>query len=274
MIYQIFYDFNSRRHIQAVPGLVKPCGVYKACQLEHHPDYVYDDEKTPNLTEHNSLCEWRALYYIWRHYPSKWVGFTSWRHDQKGFMPAIANLKKSEIISILNRVPIAGFVVRPLADLMIRNFSESSAMTLRSQFLQWSLVETALDTPMNDQRRLPLGKYHSSQYWDFVIGRYQSYFGINLDKDLDWEALGKIRSLHTWCNAFVCHWEYFDKYMTAFSPIVLDMLDHFGSHPEELELSYICERLIIIHNYIQYSNDQFYVQDSEAAFPSEYGNIN
>jgi hypothetical protein len=150
--------------------------------------------------------------------------------------------------------------------LMIRNFDGYDSITLKSQFLQWSLVETALEMPMNDHRRLPLGKYHSPRYWDFVITRYQSYYGINLEKELDWRMLGKIRPLHTWCNAFICRWDYFDTYMTVFSPIVLDMLAHFGSHPSELELSYICERLIVIHNYIQFSNNKLFFRGNEAVY--------
>jgi glycosyltransferase involved in cell wall biosynthesis len=107
---------------------------------------------------------------------------------------------------------------------------------------------------------MPLAKYHSAPYWDFVMNQYHNLHGINLEKELDWKKLAKVDILHTWCNAFVARWEYFDEYMSQFSPIVLSMLDFFGSHPSDLELSYICERLIILFNYIRYSENKFGAQ--------------
>lgn len=256
MIYQIFYDYQSLQQVNNHKGLIRPFGVHLARQQERRADYLYDDEKIPNLTEHNTLCEWRVLYYVWKHHPSEWVGFTSWRHDFKNFSPQIEHIDMPWVLSALKMFPIAGFAVRPLKELIVKNVVPYEEATLKSQFLQWSWIENKLGVRINDMRQMPMARFHSETYWNFVMQQFQSLYGVNLEKELDWDALGKIDKLHTWCNAFVARWAYFDDYMSTFSPIVLNMLDHFGSHPKDLELSYICERLIILHNYIRHANNR------------------
>ncbi len=270
MIYQIFYDDNSLKAVQDSPASVMPVGVHEACRFPRVPEYVYDDEKYPNLTSHNTLCEWRVLYYIWNHYPDKWVGFTSWKHDRKGFAPAINRLGEQWALQNLAEKPISGFMVRPLQSVMIKDLDHRQEPTLKSQFIQWSLVEDLLQKKVHDTRSMPMGRYHRSIYWDFVMQGYRRVHGIDLEKELDWSSLGRIDFLHTWCNAFVAQWDYFDMYMRQFSPIVMSMLEYFGSHPVDLELSYICERLIILFNYIRYSDNAFFpaghsTKHSEAA---------
>ncbi len=267
MIYQTFYDETSKQAVQNPPALIKPIGVYKARRIERVPEYLYDDEKRPNLTAHNTLCEWRTLFYIWKHYPDKWVGFTSWKHDRKGFAPSIDRLDERWVLQHLADKSIAGFMVRPLQALMIKDLDPELEPTLKSQFIQWSLVEDILEKKVNDTRSMPMGRFHNPVYWDFVMDEYRCVHGIDLARELDWVGLGRIDALHTWCNAFVARWDYFDDYMRHFSPIVMSLLEYFGSHPVNLELSYICERLIILFNYIRYSNNAFFpvVQAKERA---------
>ena len=94
MIYQIYYDQNSLESINHSNDAITPFGVYKARFLKRQSDHLYDDQKSPNLTTHNTLCEWRVLYYIWKHYPSPWIGFTSWQHDRKKFKPETNRISK------------------------------------------------------------------------------------------------------------------------------------------------------------------------------------
>lgn len=257
MIYQIYYDEKIVNASKNKNDHVQTFGVYKARMLPRLKNCLYDDQRKPNLTDHNTLCEWRVLYYIWKHYPSQWVGFTSWQHNQKGFFPKIENIDSSGIKSVLNDNPIEGFCVRSLPSLMIKKSGINHETTLRQQFVQWSLVEHVIGKQINDTRGMLKGRYHTAPYWDFIINAYRDIYGIDLQKEIDWIALGKVENLHTWCNAFVARWDYFDAYMRMFSPIVLGLLDYFGSHPTDLELSYICERLIIIYNYMRYSNNDF-----------------
>jgi hypothetical protein len=257
MIYQIYYDDKIANVTQGKADCIQSFGVHKAKQSPRNALCLYDDEKRPNLTEHNTLCEWRVLYYVWKHHPAPWVGFTSWQHDQKGFFPPIEGIRVDWIDSTLKRAPITGFIVRPLHAVMVDNSGERLGRTLKDQFLQWSLLEHHIGKKINDKRSLPLGRYHTAPYWDFVMKAYHDMYAVNLEKELDWQGLGKVDALHTWCNAFVANWAYFDDYMTQFSPIALGLLHFFGSHPTDLELSYICERLIILHNYIRYSNNDF-----------------
>lgn len=257
MIYQIYYDKHSFGGICDLNSIIKPFGVFKAKQLPRNHKHIYDDQRSPNLTEHNTLCEWRVLYYIWNHYPSPWVGFTSWSHNQKRFYPAIEFIEKDHCESALKYHNIAGFCLRPLGNLIYPDMAREFGYTLKTQFNQWSIMEKRDGLNYSDRRMLPLGKYHDIKYWNFVIREYHTLYGINLEKELDFISLGTIPALHTWCNAFVAIWDYFDDYMTQFSPIVMSMLDHFGSHSTELELSYICERLIILHNYIKYTKNEF-----------------
>lgn len=257
MIYQIYYDEPSSRGICGSNPIVKPFGVFKAKQLPRNHRHIYDDQHSPNLTGHNTLCEWRVLYYIWKHHPSPWVGFTSWSHNQKHFYPAIESIEKDHCKSVLKHHNIAGFCLRPLHQLIHPDMVREFDCTLKIQFTQWSIMEKRDGRNYSDKRMLPLGKYHDIKYWNFVIREYLSLYGINLEKELDFVSLGTIQALHTWCNAFAVNWDYFDDYMTRFSPIVLSMLDYFGSHPTDLELSYICERLIILNNYIKYTQNEF-----------------
>lgn len=257
MIYQIFYDQRSAAGISADHELITPCGVYKARQFDRSPGVICDDEKEPNLTDHNTLCEWRVLFYVWKHYPSKWVGFTSWQHNRKGFQPITDKMDAHWLSSSLRNSNITGFITRSLQETSIHGIDNINKLTLKTQFLQWSRIEQIINKKVNDVRKTPMGKYHSEPYWDFVMREFHKIHGLNLEKELNWIELGKVRKLHTWCNAFVAKWEYFDEYMTLFSPLVLEMLDFFGSHPVDLELSYICERLIIIFNYLKYSNNEF-----------------
>jgi hypothetical protein len=256
MIYQIFYDEKSLRSVDLAHRWIRPCGVHLARQLPRPAGYIYDDEALPNLTQHNTLCEWRVLYYVWKHHPSPWVGFTSWRHDAKHFRPQLMAIDETWLISSLNHSPITGLAVRPLRSLMLNQVAGKDDVTLKTQFLQWKIVESLSGVKLNDSRCMPLGKYHDLPYWDFVMQAFHRCYGIHLERELDWVSLGHVDRLHTWCNAFVARWDFFDNYMSLFTPIVMGLLEHFGSHPEDLELSYICERLIILHNYIQYSENR------------------
>jgi hypothetical protein len=259
MIYQVFYDSNSAKCTGARHKFVTPCGVYKSRDLDRIPGCIYDDEKYPNLTDHNTLCEWRVLFYVWKNYPSSWIGFTSWRHDEKCFSPPLQFVDENWLKSNLDRYPIIGFAQRPLRSLLLKGMAEVSGATLKTQFIQWKIVESLAGIQLNDSRSIPLAKYHDIRYWDFVIHEFRRIYGIDIERELDWVSLGAIDRLHTWCNAFVVHWDYFDRYMTMFAPIVFGLLDRFGSHPTDLELAYICERLIILYNYIQYSNNKWAV---------------
>lgn len=257
MIYQVYYDAHSYLGVDGSNSVVVPFGVFKARQLPRMHNHVYDDEKSPNLTDHNTLCEWRVLYYVWKHHAAQWVGFTSWSHNQKGFYPKIESVEGGQCERALRIHNIVGFCLRPLKSLIPADIASEFGITLKTQFLQWALAEQRNKLNIFDKRKMPLGKYHHLVYWDFVIQEYQSLYGINLERELDFRALGNVTALHTWCNSFICNWQYFNDYMKAFSPVVLGMLDHFGSHPTDLELSYICERLIILHNYIKYTNNEF-----------------
>lgn len=257
MIYQVYYDKRSSSEIATANPVVVPFGVFHARALPRNPGHIYDDEREPNLTEYNTLCEWRALFYIWKHRPGPWVGFTSWSHNRKGFTPKIESIRKEQCEDILRYHNIAGFYAQPLRKLIAPTIGQKFGITLKVQFTQWSLMEQTTGQVNLDKRMLPLGKYHHIDYWDFVIREFQSLYGADLEKELDFQALGDIPALHTWCNAFVANWAYFNDYMTTFSPIVISMIDHFGSHPTDLELAYICERLIILHNYIKYTKREF-----------------
>jgi len=265
MIYQIFYNKASLETVQNSPDFIKRLGVNDARYLQRVPSYIYDDERSPNLTEHNTLCEWRALYYIWKHYPSSWVGFTSWQHDRKGFTPMLHRLNLQWVKRSLEDKPIAGFVVKPLKPLMVRGIDRHLGVTLKSQFLQWSKLERISKADINDNRAMPMGRFHSESYWDFVIDDYRRLYGVDLEKEIDWSEIGQNEFLHTWCNAFVAKWDYFDAYMRQFSPIVFNLLEYFGSHPLNLELSYICERLIIMFNYIRFTHNNFFPSASGPA---------
>jgi len=256
MIYQIYYDDRICQATANGSDCIKPFGVFKSLLLPRAKHALYDDEKNPNLTAHNTFCEWRVLYYIWKHFPSPWVGFTSWQHNLKGFLPPLDRITPGWIDAGLKTAPIKGFIVRPLHSVMVGPVDACILPTLKDQFLQWSLLEGTIGKRINDVRGMPMGRYHSAPYWDFVIKEYRRIYGADLADELDWVALGKIDALHTWCNAFIARWSYFDDYMKQFSPIALGLLDFFGSHPIDLELSYICERLIIIYNYIKYSNNE------------------
>lgn len=255
MIYQVFYDNRSARGIEHQHPLVTPCGVFKSREQARIPGCIYDDEKRPNLTQHNTLCEWRVLYYVWQHHPSTWVGFTSWQHDKKKFHPSMAPINEAWVCDVLKKRPIFGFAQWPLASLMLPELRGHIAISLKSQFLQWKIYENLIGLPLNDARSIPLGKYHDLPYWDFVMQALRTRYGIDIEKELDWQALADVDALHTWCNAFIADWKYFDGYMRMFSPIVLSMLQRFGSHTTDLELAYICERLIILYNYIQYEQN-------------------
>lgn len=257
MLYQIYYDDKIMNATMAPGQSIQPFGVHEAKSLPRQAHCLYDDERLPNLTEHNTLCEWRVLYYIWRHYPTQWVGFTSWQHDRKGFSPIIGNITTQWIQSAIKCNPISGFIVRPLYSVMIQTPDERDKLSLRQQFLQWSMIEHIIGKKIYDTRGMPLSRYHTAPYWDFVMNAYRDLYGVNLEKDLDWNSLAGVDDLHVWCNAFVAHWDYFNAYMKMFSPIALGLLEYFGSHPVDLELSYICERLIIIYNYIRYANNDF-----------------
>ncbi len=65
------------------------------------------------------------------------------------------------------------------------------------------------------------------------------------------DDLASVEYLHTFCHAFVARWEYFDDYLRHSYPIVMGLLERFGNHPTDLELSYVCERLLILHNYVR-----------------------
>ena len=223
MVYQIFYDYNLLQQIQTNNELVKFFGVHLARKQSRNPKYFYDDEKIPNLSEHNTLCEWRVLFYIWKHFRSEWVGFTSWRHDQKGFAPNIDHIDEKWIRSVLAKQPIFGFAVKPLKDLIIKNVRTIQKATLKSQFLQWSILENKLGVKINDSRQMPMAKYHSANYWNFTMRRFQELYNLDLESAFNWEILGQLDSLHTWCNAFIARWEYFNEYMEIFSPIVLNI---------------------------------------------------
>ena len=252
MIYQVFYDKHSANCIEHQHPLITPCGVFKSREQARIPGCIYDDEKQPNLTQHNTLCEWRVLYYVWQHHPSAWVGFTSWQHDKKKFHPSMALIDEAWVHTALKKTPIVGFAVWPLESLMLAELKGRLGISLKSQFLQWKIYEDLIGMPLNDARRMPLGKYHDLPYWNFVMQALTCRYGIDIEKELDGYALAGVDALHTWCNAFIADWRYFDGYMRMFSPIVLSMLQRFGSHARDLELAYICERLIIIYNYIQY----------------------
>lgn len=257
MIYQVFYDQRSMQMVENSHECIIPCGVNDAQKFGKFHGAIYDNEKQPNLAEHNTLCEWRVLYYIWKNHPSNWVGFTSWQHNRKGFTPQTDKINESWVHAALEKSPIRGFISRSVKDVAIEGIDMHSGMTLMNQFLQWSQVESIINKKVYDTRKKAMGRFHTEPYWDFVINTYQRFYGPDLSRELDWNALGEVEKLHTWCNAFVAKWEYFDDYMKTFSPIVLSMLSYFGSHPVELELSYICERMIIIYNYIQYTNHAF-----------------
>ena len=254
MIYQIFYDERSKHDLVIQPGLITPFGVHHARNLKRETDYIYDDELTPNLTEHNTLCEWRAMYYVWKHLHSNWVGFTSWGHDKKKFQPRLCEFTLQGIESVLSKYSLAGFCVVPVSSLILQPYRNCTLATLKNHFIQYYHINKDIPGSFLDSRGRQLGDYCNVIYWDFIINEFKKQYSIDLEQELDWVQLGKVAYLHTWCNAFVARWKYFDDYMRMFSPIVLAMLDHFGSHPTDLELSYICERLIIIYNYIQYSN--------------------
>jgi hypothetical protein len=256
MIYQVFFDQNSADFIELQHRFITPCGVYKSREMDRIAGCIYDDEITPNLTSHNTLCEWRVLYYVWKHYPRNWVGFTSWRHNEKHFSPQLMAIDEKWLMSSLKKSPITGLAVRPLRSLLLNGIPKKAKATLKTQFLQWKFVESLAGAQLNDSRSIPLGKYHDSPYWDFVMQEFSRLYGIHLERELDWVSLGRLDRLHTWCNAFVSRWGYFDGYMAMFTPIVFGLLDRFGSHPTDLELAYICERLIILYNYIQYSENK------------------
>jgi hypothetical protein len=261
MIYQIYYDQDSFGGINLSNDVIIPFGVHNAKSLKRQNCHLYDDQKSPNLTEHNTLCEWRVLYYIWKHYPSPWIGFTSWQHDRKRFTPVTNSISRMLCDSALNHHNIVGFCIYPLKSLIAPTIAKHTKITLKAQFAQWHIAEDILGYKIPDNRNMAMCKYHDVTYWNFVIDEYRNLYGVNLEKDLDFISLGSIDKLHTWSNAFIAKWEYFNEYMTVFSPIVLSMLDHFGSHPKDLELSYICERLIILHNYIKYTNNEFSKMD-------------
>ena len=257
MIYQVFYDSDSAKCTEVRQKFVTPCGVYKSRKLDRIAGCIYDDEKYPNLADHNTFCEWRVLYYVWKHYPSTWVGFTSWRHDAKHFTPSLQSIDQRWVLSHLSKFPIVGFLQMPLRSLLLEGMAEAEGATLKTQFIQWTFVETLLGEQLNDHRSIPLAMYHDSTYWDFVMHQFKGLYGIDIERELDWMLLGTIDPLHTWCNAFVARWDYFDGYMKMFTPIAFALLERFGSHPNDLELAYICERLIIIYNYIRFSQKRF-----------------
>lgn len=235
-------------------GLVTPFGVHHARNLTREAGFLYDDVSTPNLTNHNTFCEWRVMYYVWKHHISEWVGFTSWAHHLKPFQPKLNQLTHGNITSALSRLPIAGFCAVPLRSLIQPQFKSILKPTLKNQFIQNYMIDKSLDDGFRDSRGMPLGRYHSPLYWDAMINEFKTLYSIDLDQELDWVSLSQVDHLHTWCNAFVARWSYFDSYMQIFSPIALALLKKFGSHPTDLELSYICERFIIINNYLQFMN--------------------
>jgi len=253
MIYQIFYNEKSKGHVSTIPGLVTPFGVHEGKLLPREPGYLYDDECQPNLTEHNTLCEWRVMYYVWKHRPSSWVGFTSWTHDEKGFSPQLKLLTPEWIDRTLQQQDIFGFGVRTPAEFMLPGLKDKLTANLKNQFVQWRMAELNHSAHMHDHRDMPMGKYHDAKYWDYVMNEFKSLYSVDLERELDWNSLAEVRHLHTWCNAFISKWDYFDQYMQVFSPLVLSMLDRFGSHQTDLELSYICERLLMIFNYLHHS---------------------
>lgn len=253
MIYQVFYDHYSAQGVDTRHRQVIPCGVHESRFLDRIQGCIYDDEKSPNLTDHNTLCEWRVLYYVWKHYPSAWVGFTSWRHDAKNFKPSLRSIDETWLHASLRRWPIIGLYQRPLRSLFLEGLAETEGATLKTQFVQWRIAESLSGIQLNDSRSIPLAKYHDFVYWEFVMREFRSLYGIDMEKELDWVSLGRVDHLHTWCNAFVARWDYFNGYMTMFAPIVFGLLDRFGSHSTDLELAYICERLIILYNYLQYA---------------------
>ncbi len=249
MLYQIFYDEKTKAFVEKIEGIITPCGVHRARETTRDPGFIYDDELPNNLTDFNTLCEWRVLYYVWQNLPSSWVGFTSWQHNQKGFTPAISELSVQRIETELSLRSLWPFKVIPLEHLMLP-MSPSSPPTLRSQFTQWSLVEQFNGTQLNDTRSMPMGRYHHARYWEAILAAVKKRHEIDLDQVCNWEALGKIDSLHTWCHAFIATWEFFDAYMQFSAPIVDELVDQFGNHPSDLELSYSCERLLVIFNYL------------------------
>ncbi len=248
MLYQIFYNEKTQSHVKKIDGLVTPIGVHDARKCERIPGYIYDDELSQNLTEYNTLCEWRVLYYVWQNLPSPWVGFTSWQHDRKGFLPTLGELTATRIEAELSTRPLWPFMVLPLDRLMLP-FSPPLAPTLKNQFIQWNLAEAASGAEVSDIRQMPMGKYHHPRYWDAILAAVKKRHGLDLDRMFDWEKLGATLSLHTWCHAFVSTWDFFDAYMQFSAPIVVELLQQFGNHPTDLELSYSCERLLILFNY-------------------------
>jgi hypothetical protein len=253
MIYQIFYDAHSRAGVQPRGDVIVPLGVYLARNLPREPGFVYDGELSPNLAEHNTLCEWRALYYAWQHYRSDWVGFTSWRHDDKKFAPQLGAITREWVEDVLTRTLIHGFAAsRPIA-LMPPHLRGPGPITLLNHYAYLHSKHIARPGGTRDIRGMPLGDYHHPRYLEFVFREFERLYHVNLVEELDWAALARDRSLHTWCSAFVARWDYFDDFMKVFSPVVLALLDRFGSHPTDLELCYVCERLVILYNYVQAS---------------------
>jgi hypothetical protein len=247
MIYQIFHDEKTSQYVKPIENIVTPFGVHKAKDLPRPAGYLYDDVKKLNLTSYNSLSEWRVLYYIWQHHPSSWVGFTSWAHKKKGFSPNnLEDLCPEKIEKVIKTKQIIGFACHSIKEL--HNFlgSTTPPFTLKTQFLLCSKIT-------NDKYKIPLGVFHDQKYWDFVMQEYKKLYSLDLEKALPWEELGQISSLNTWCNAFLATWPYFDKYMQTFSPIVLNGIKHFKPEGSDRGLGYICERLIIIFNYLVYT---------------------
>jgi len=253
MLYQIFYDEKTQQQVKKLDGLVTPVGVHNARKLRRVSGFIYDDELPHNLTDYNTLCEWRVLYYVWQNLPSRWVGFTSWQHDRKGFTPPLGELTDARITTELSTRPMWPFKVQPLSKLMLP-FSPPLPPTLKNQFIQWHLAEQASGTEVTDIRHMSMGRYHHPRYWAAILAAVKKRHGLDLDTVLDWEKLGTIASLHTWCHAFVSTWDHFDAYMHFSAPIVIELIQQFGNHPTDLELSYSCERLMVLFNYIIYTN--------------------
>jgi hypothetical protein len=253
VIYQIFYDATSRAGVRPCPAVIVPFGVHRARELPPEEGFLYDGTLSPHLAQHNTLCEWRVLYYVWKHHRSDWVGFTSWRHDEKKFEPLLASITRNWVEETLARRPIHGFAAQRPIDLLPPPFRDARGVTLLQHYSYF--YEKGLRRPggSRDVRGSPFGCYHHPRYLEFVFQEFERRYGVALEGKLDWVKLGQARSLHTWCNAFVARWDYFDDYMTVFTPVVEALMEHFGSHPTDLELCYVCERLIILYNYIQAS---------------------
>jgi hypothetical protein len=153
MIYQINYDNRIKKTADNRPRWIQPVGVYKVKNVTRKKQRIYDHEDRPNLAEHNTLCEWWVLYFVWKNFPSAWVGLKSWQHDKKKFTSQIYKIGDDWIHDSLESAPITGFMARPLHAVIVKNNDTGSERNLKNQFTQLSHLEQALQKEINDTRR-------------------------------------------------------------------------------------------------------------------------